>query len=87
MKTSRVAELKARVRSGDISIAEPVERFFSRLDRYLGATSDDPLCLSDLELLKPLIERAGLRIVSIDNQPHSCPSRQRRYLMIVLEKA
>jgi hypothetical protein len=86
VKAARIAEIKARVGEGDIAISEPADVLFARLDKYVGAISEDPSSLAELESVKDLIASTGLAIRSLDVSPHSCPSRARRYLMIVAER-
>lgn len=83
VKVSRIARIKAMVDDGSVTINEAKDRFFSRLDHYVGAISQDPPCLSELEPFKALISSAGLAIRSIDITPHNCPMRTRRYLMVI----
>jgi hypothetical protein len=86
VKAARIAEIKARVGKGAIAITEPADVFFARLDKYVGTISEDPSSLAELESVKDLIASAGFAIRSLDVSPHTCPSRARRYLMIVAER-
>jgi len=82
-RIKRVADMKAMVESGRITISETKETFFARLDRYADDNRPGQPRSPDTAALRSLIASAGLEISSIEEFPHNCPHRSKLYVMIV----